>query len=73
MFYGTCLSRAVGCACTGVTLDFGIPTDARPYKINLNFRVRVRLGWKPSFPHPPWERHHPLGSKAQMQRLNGGR
>ena len=35
--------------------------------------VRVRLGWKPSFPHPLWERHHPLGSKAQMQRLNGGR
>ena len=33
----------------------------------------MRLGWKPSFPHPPWERHHPLGSKAQMQRLNGGR
>ena len=28
---------------------------------------------QPSFPHPPWERHHPLGSKAQMQRLNGGR
>ena len=25
-----------------------------------NFTVRVRLGWKPSFPHPPWERHHPL-------------
>ena len=25
------------------------------------FTVRVRLGWKPSFPHPQ-ESHHPLGS-----------
>ena len=42
-------------------------------KFIINFTVRMRLGWKPSFPHPQWERHHPLGSKAQMQRLNGGR
>ena len=31
----------------------------------INFTVRVRLDWKPSFPHPPWERHHPLGSRRR--------
>ena len=28
----------------------------------------MRLGWKPSFPHP-YERHHPSRIKAQMQVL----
>ena len=29
-----------------------------------NFTVRVRLGQRPSFPHPQ-ERHHPLGSRRR--------
>ena len=35
-------------------------------KFKKNFTVRVRLGQRPSFPHPQ-ERHHPLGSRQNVQ------
>ena len=44
--------------------DFLITPEARNQPTPKHFTVRVRLGQRPSFPHPQ-ERHHPLGSRRR--------